>query len=276
VTLNAEAVAAALDARIARAGALAGAEPSTAALLAFYARLAARQRLLVPHVHLAQYPSATSTTPFAARVAIAAIAAQVPSVLAWLAREAPPVLGEAARTMAGDEVTQWHVRLEAALSTSAVPEDTPAGFVCEVVLQPFAEAAAQVGCPDPHRGAASGAAATCPCCGALPVVGVLRERGHGAGRALVCGRCLTEWPAPRMVCPACGGLEVAALPVFRADRWPAVRLDACDHCRTYLKSVDLTVDGAAIAVVDDLATLPLDLWAADQGFSRLRRNLLLL
>lgn len=60
---------------------------------------------------------------------------------------------------------------------------------------------------------------------------------------------------------------------FRAEAWPAVRLDACDAC-AYLKSVDLTVDGQAIAVVDDLATLALDLWAAEHGVHKRRPSLL--
>lgn len=276
MTPIAEAVAAALDARIARAIALAAAHPATADILTFYARLAEVQRSLLPHVPRAVRADADAGSPFAARIATAVVATLVPGVVDWLGRHATPALAEAVRALSMDGALTWQTRIDASLASEADREpDAAARFVCDVVVQPFAEAAARAMAPAPPVVTpAPGEPATCPCCGGLPVVGVLRERGHGAGRALVCGRCLTEWAAPRMMCPACGGLEVEALPVFRADQWPAVRLDACDRCRTCLKSVDLTVDGQAIAVVDDLATVPLDLWAAEQGFHKGRTNLL--
>jgi formate dehydrogenase maturation protein FdhE len=40
-----------------------------------------------------------------------------------------------------------------------------------------------------------------------------------------------------------------------------VRVDVCDTCHSYLKSIDLTKTGLAVPVVDELATMPLDLWA---------------
>jgi FdhE protein len=53
-----------------------------------------------------------------------------------------------------------------------------------------------------------------------------------------------------------------------------VRIEACDTCRTYLKTVDLSKDGLAVPLVDDLASLPLDLWARAEGYARLKANLL--
>jgi FdhE protein len=103
---------------------------------------------------------------------------------------------------------------------------------------------------------------------------VLREEGHGARRALVCVRCATEWAFPRVSCPSCGEHEFDKLPVYTADAFPHVRVEACDGCRRYVKTVDLTKDGLAIPQVDDVASLPLDLWARDRGYVRLRGNLL--
>jgi FdhE protein len=51
-------------------------------------------------------------------------------------------------------------------------------------------------------------------------------------------------------------------------------VDACDSCRRYVKTIDLTRDGTAVPIVDDIATLTLDLWARGQGYERLRPNLL--
>jgi len=138
------------------------------------------------------------------------------------------------------------------------------------VLQPLAEAWAS-GAGQVTAGAD---AWRCPRCGGRAVAGVLRERGHGAGRLLVCGFCATEWGVPRVICPACGESRVEALPVFRDGDLPEMRVDACDTCRVYIKAVDLSFDGHGVAIVDDLATLPLDLWAAAQGYTRPRPNLL--
>jgi formate dehydrogenase maturation protein FdhE len=144
-------------------------------------------------------------------------------------------------------------------------------FVVEAVLQPFAELTAL------DRATAlpqSATPARCPVCGSPPVVATLREEGHGARRALVCGLCFTEWTHPRLQCPACTEQRFDALPVFTADQLPHVRVDACDSCRTFVKSIDLTKDGLAVPIVDDLASVTLDLWARDQGYVRLRTNLL--
>jgi len=52
-----------------------------------------------------------------------------------------------------------------------------------------------------------------------------------------------------------------------------VRIEACESCRHYVKSIDLTVDGHAIPEVDDLASLSMDLWAAREGFERIEPGL---
>jgi formate dehydrogenase maturation protein FdhE len=41
-----------------------------------------------------------------------------------------------------------------------------------------------------------------------------------------------------------------------------------------VKTIDLTVNGAAIPIVDDLASLAMDLWAAGRGYRKVRANLL--
>ena len=53
-----------------------------------------------------------------------------------------------------------------------------------------------------------------------------------------------------------------------------VRVEACDTCRTFLKSVDLTKNGLAVPEVDEVATLALDFWAAEHGYAKLQLNLL--
>jgi FdhE protein len=51
-------------------------------------------------------------------------------------------------------------------------------------------------------------------------------------------------------------------------------VDACDTCHSYIKSVDMTKNGRAVPVVDELATLSLSLWAQEKGYAKLEVNLL--
>jgi FdhE protein len=51
-------------------------------------------------------------------------------------------------------------------------------------------------------------------------------------------------------------------------------MECCDSCRTYLKTIDLTKNGLADPLVDELAHVPLDLWAQERGYAKLRPNLL--
>ena len=61
---------------------------------------------------------------------------------------------------------------------------------------------------------------------------------------------------------------------YSAPEIAHVRLDVCDTCHTYLKSIDLTKTGLPVVVVDELATIPLDLWAREHGYEKLQINLL--
>lgn len=160
--------------------------------------------------------------------------------LEWLAANAPAAIAAAA------------ARIES-IPTGPHP-DTAEAFIAEALLQVFP--------PEP-----------CPYC-AAPVVSVLREAAHGARRANVCGVCFTEAAAPRLGCQACGEQRVELLPVFRSEATEPARIDACDSCRAYVKTLDFTRNASACPIADDLASVSLDLWAREQGYRRIRPNLL--
>jgi formate dehydrogenase maturation protein FdhE len=115
----------------------------------------------------------------------------------------------------------------------------------------------------------------CPHCGGQPWVAARRfpPNSHGAQRLLGCALCGSEWVVNRIVCPACGEEDPKKLPAFNTDRYPAVRIEACETCHRYVKSIDLTVDGRAIPEVDDLLSVGMDLWATEQGFARIEPGL---
>ena len=52
-----------------------------------------------------------------------------------------------------------------------------------------------------------------------------------------------------------------------------VQYMACDTCKYYLKTVDLTRQGNAVPLVDEVAGGPLDLWARDHGYQKIELNL---
>jgi formate dehydrogenase maturation protein FdhE len=160
--------------------------------------------------------------------------------LEWLAANAPVPIARAAA-----ELTT--------LPTHPGAEN-PQTFIVETLFQVFP--------PEP-----------CPFC-ATPVVSLLREAGHGARRSQVCGVCLAESAAPRLGCPACGEQRVEVLPIFRSDATEPARIDACDTCRAYTKTIDMTRDASACPIADDVASISLDLWAREQGYHRARPNLL--
>jgi FdhE protein len=114
----------------------------------------------------------------------------------------------------------------------------------------------------------------CAFCQHKPGVGILRPLGDGGQRSLVCSFCLAEWEFRRIVCPGCGEENHAKLPVYTAEELQHVRVEACDSCRCYIKTVDMTKSGLAEPVVDEIAALPLDLWAQKQGYTKLQSNLL--
>jgi len=142
-------------------------------------------------------------------------------------------------------------------------------FYARVLLQPYAEYLASRG--DIR---AEGAEPACPFCNARPVVAVLRGEGDGAKRWLLCSLCATEWQYRRVLCPNCGQENKDQLPIYTASDFEHVRVEACDNCRTYIKSVDLTRDGHAVPMVDELATVALNLWADEHGYSKFEANLL--
>ena len=99
----------------------------------------------------------------------------------------------------------------------------------------------------------------CPFCFEKPLLAVLRPEGDGGRR--------------RLLCPNCSEEDREKLPVYTAPEFPHIRVEACDTCQCYLKAVDLTRDGNAVPEVDEIAALPLDMWAMERGYHKIAPNL---
>jgi hypothetical protein len=120
----------------------------------------------------------------------------------------------------------------------------------------------------------------CPHCGGLPQLSV---RAAGADplvsepRRLVCERCAQSWNYSRSACPFCGETEGAKRTMYAEDGgtlFPHLSVEACESCRHYLIDVNLGRDREAVPDVDELAALPLGLYAADLGLTKITPNLL--
>jgi len=193
----------------------------------------------------------------------------LPPFLALIETIAPPPLAQsAAELKSGKDVLEefWrHGRQGNETLTDAE------ALLAWIFLQPYAEHLADhTERPEMEETTPS----LCPLCSGRPHVGVLRPQGDGAKRSLICSLCATEWEYRRLVCPACGEEEVDKLPVYTSDGFDHIRIEACETCRHYIKTIDLTKNGRAVPVVDELAAIPLSLWAAEKGYTKVRTNLL--
>jgi formate dehydrogenase accessory protein FdhE len=191
-------------------------------------------------------------------------------VLRFFAEAGPLTLRDGAAARAIESTELFVARLRTAWTGG--PEERQ-DFLSHAVLRPYAEALVSVGIQlDRPRVPGSG---TCPCCGASPSISFRRASSgsDGAGRWLGCGLCGTEWQTNRIRCPACGETDPAKLPGWQSDTYAAVRVEACDTCHRYVKSVDLTLDGLAVPEVDELRSLGLDLWAIERGYVRIEPGL---
>ncbi len=226
------------DKRIARAAELEQTYPAAAELLGFYRQIAEFQK----SVEWALWP--VSLEP----------------LLTLVRRAAPAPLAQIAETLLGTPA-RWPEVLE----SPATPAEA---FLSQILQQPYKETLAR-------RSIASRTSVQplCPFCGSKPVVAVLRPEGDGGKRSLLCSLCFTEWDFRRLLCPHCGEEDKDKLAIYAAAEFPHIRVEACDTCRCYIKSVDLTRNGLAVPEVDEMAAVALDLWAADKGYTKLQPNL---
>jgi FdhE protein len=101
----------------------------------------------------------------------------------------------------------------------------------------------------------------CPICGSSPGLSILKGEGE---RHYVCSFCWHEWLTPRIYCPFCDNTDSSQLHYFFSDEEPEYRVDGCDRCRRYIKTIDLRKTTRTIVpVVEAIATLHLDLKAGD-------------
>jgi len=258
--------------RIERAEELASRYESAAEILRFYAAIARFQASFCGEIQSLRVLTevAVGTNPFDAPFDRGVVGSFRP-FLSVVEENGPDMLQEAARTLqARDDNSHFDL-----LSASWEVKDTALAsgsdeFFARAFLQPYAVSLRERA--NLHYQGPT--AYVCPFCKRKPGMGVLRPLGEGGQRLLMCSFCLAEWDYRRILCPGCGEEDPAKLPVYSAEELRHVRVEACDSCKCYIKTVDFTRSALGEPVVDEIASVPLDLWAQQHGYSKLQVNLL--
>lgn len=254
-----------LDRRAERARLLAGEEPKSGEALRFVAGLYAAQARAADGLEAAH-----ASRPFTGRLGddCERLEGEARAILRYVADSAPAPLAEAASSRGSEPAPAARARL---LLYWADDRTDEGDYLSRAVLRPYVETLRWSGvAPDRlHRNG------RCPFCGGPPWIGLRRDGAEmeGARRLLVCALCGCEWSFSRILCPACFEDDPYKLPSFGAESHAAVRIEACETCRRYVKSIDLSLDARPIPEVDDLVSLSMDLWAAGQGFTRIEPGL---
>jgi len=274
--------------RIERAEQLARSVAHARQILAFYAEVLKWQRETFTHL-----AGASQNQPFTGSFEVdhSILLDHFGSLLDLAKRQGSEALAAQAEELAA-ESKSWKDWLAASWHGERAPEES---FFARVCLQPYLEllantntlpfdsnltafAATQIGGlveAQPHR--------LCPFCGRKPQLALLSNETHmpgmvegsaeGGRRFLMCGDCLTLWPYQRIACVNCREADPYKLPYYSAQDTPNIRVECCDACQHYIKSIDLTKDSRPVPPVDELAAIPLDLWAYEQGYTKIRPNL---
>lgn len=108
----------------------------------------------------------------------------------------------------------------------------------------------------------------CPVCASWPAFAEIR--GIDRHRYLRCGRCGAAWHGEVLRCAYCRNTDHEQMTTLVPDQ-QGVRgvIDVCRRCRSYLKAFT-TLQGtpASAVMLEDLATVDLDLAALHEGFAR--------
>ena len=108
----------------------------------------------------------------------------------------------------------------------------------------------------------------CPVCGTWPAFAEVR--GIERTRYFRCGRCGGEWRAHCLFCAYCGMNDHESLVSLVPGNGGASRvIEACKRCLGYVKAFT-TLEGSAPekVILEDLASVDLDVAAVEQGYKR--------
>lgn len=242
------------DKQISRANELA-AQSAAIELLNFYARVLSAQRDIYEFLWKATQ-----------QVDLEVLGGTMPILLKAVEETGSPQLRDEMQSLETSTATDiFNMLLEYSTQRS------PTQFFAKALFQPYGrwswESTASVSPINQQR--------FCPCCNGLPQVSSLQfdPSSESANRSLICATCLFSWSFRRGMCANCGEESPSKLLYFQADQHSHIKVETCESCRSYIKSIDLTQLGIATPLVDDVASAALDVWAAENGYTKIEINL---
>ena len=105
----------------------------------------------------------------------------------------------------------------------------------------------------------------CPVCNALPAISMLEE---GDKRKYFCSFCGTMGHFKRIGCTNCQNEDPKLIDIIYASDDSKVRIDVCNNCKSYVKTIDMAKASFRDIEEADLISLPLDIIAQEKGFVR--------
>jgi formate dehydrogenase maturation protein FdhE len=255
------------DRRIARADHLASTNEASRELLVFYSNLLRAQKEIYEHLRGRKMwlPSGDL------RQDLSVLLIELPAFLLTLESCAPPILAEQATRLSHQKDGEVHEML---LEYWRAPSDIQ--FFAKAFLQPYGQLLHDLRIAPANRDI-TGGDNRCPFCGAAPQLSFLHSTdasSEGGGRKLICAVCLNEWTFRRVICGNCLEEDPHKLGYFQSPLYDHVRIEVCETCKHYLKGIDLTRSGLASPLVDEVAAASLDVWAQENGYTKIELNLI--
>jgi len=109
----------------------------------------------------------------------------------------------------------------------------------------------------------------CPVCRARPAVTWIGDNGQ---RRVACSYCGAPGQVNRSGCPICQTVEGAKQKILVFEREEGFKINTCELCRSYVKTIDAGLIQRLTPQVADLASLPLDIVAQEKGYVRRSPN----
>jgi FdhE protein len=135
------------------------------------------------------------------------------------------------------------------------------------VARPFFHRLGELLAGQPIADVENASVAGCPCCGGAPRFG--RYERHEGRRFLWCDLCNIQWSFRRLTCPFCLNKDHEKLGYLSIEGVENYRIDVCEVCRGYLRSLDergLPGDARVDFVKEDVGTYHLCLAAEKEGW----------
>jgi FdhE protein len=109
----------------------------------------------------------------------------------------------------------------------------------------------------------------CPVCKSAPSLSFIKR---DEGRTLYCSYCESRGQWHRIGCPHCQNRDSDRLEIIETEEEKGFRIDLCNVCRSYMKTIDDTLLNDYTPGLLDIISLPFDILAQERAYKRLSPN----